>query len=581
MADPILKFFTTAGATIDGTTFGTVAAGDESAEATLNLWNNKDGATVVDDAEDVRISVLDQLGLKTSRAVVEGYVLARSAGITFNPINLDEFFDDNQAVFTPLTSVSELLIGNIPNDSGRTIKFKVKVPVDAPTAGLTIQFVAGHGSNVTPLPFFFDRAFGSGVVQEELPHIFPSVLLRLISTYSIVALSGGAYTGPTIVNKDYILKVVTAGTSGDMQYQTSDDNEASFSSTTNSVLNQFTNVLTSGDVDEGVDVGFPGGLRFEVDDKWRISVETRPFQLKPGLSTSLEGNVGAGTAFVNNNRVIHKHASLVQNLIASTRNFLFLGVDGTFTLKTADATPQAGKVTMGWFDTDANGVTAAEERFPLITMGLELFDDFTPIFDRIAGLTWVFFQGRYRKFDEIILLPAADLIGSLTLSPGVTNFVQIDAKGEVMVAGSSYLPDHIPLFRVATGPQFVEAFVDDRAEVGVASLQALASFTTATVNVGASVSFDFTSFNNRALIRKLTVTPTSGGAGATVTFYEKDTHQEVDKEYQAGNIPDPFTDNFFWFHHDRDGTKELHGILDNHTGVTQTFTLDFEFERFA
>ncbi len=579
MSNPILKFFTLAGVTIPGLAFGTLNAGDESDVVSVNLWNNKGGSVVVDTAENIRVSVLQQDGGKDSRAVKEGFVFARSSGLT-NPDTIGQFFDDSQIAFTPLTDVNDLLIGNIPNNSARTILFKMKVPTDASVSGLTLQFIAGHGSNVTPLPFFFNRAFGDGVVNEELKQTFPAVPTVIINTYSAAAFLGGKYTGSA--NKEYIVEIMAGGTPGVATYRSSDDNEVSFSSTLLSGTNSFTNLLTSDDVDEGVDIAWLTNIRLEAGDKWSIDVETRPFQFKAGQTSSLEGFIGAGTALIANNRVIQNQPTVITGLAASTQSFVFLGVDGSFTTILNDPTPQDGKVLMGWFKTDTTGVIEAEELFPLVTLGLDLFDSFTPLFDRISGLQWEFFQGRFRKFNEVIKIPSQNLIGTVSLIAGLTNYIQVDSITEqVITSDFGYLPDNVPLFKVKTGPQFIESFIDDRAEVGVAVLTQIATFTTSQISSGLTVEFDFSPFANRAVVREITITPTEAGVGFTVTLYERDTKLEADVEYQAGNLPNPFTDEFIFFHHDRDNTKELHGIINNVLGVTQTFTIDLIFDRLA
>ncbi len=581
MAEPILSFRTLTGATITGLAFGTVPAGDESDVSEVFIFNNFQGTVLVDDAEDVRISVLDSLGLQEDEPITEGWVLVRSAGLS-NPNNEGQFFDDAQVVFTPLTSVQDLFIGNIPDGGGRKLFFKLKVPTDAVTqTGLTIQFIAGHGSNVDELPFFFNRAFGDGVVQEERSQFYPAVFLTQITTYSVNAVVGGVYTGDD--NKDYIVEIVAGGTPGVATYKSSDDNGVSFSSTLTSVADSFTNILTSNDVDEGLDIAWliSSFIRLETGDRWRVTVDKRPFQFKAGVSTSLEGLVGGGEALIANNRIRHNVPTTI-DLPASTQTFVFLGVDGTFTIDATSSNPQEGKLLMGWFETDANGVTDQEELFPFVTLGLDLFDDFTPQFDQIIGLTWSFFQGRFRKFNTVVRVPPVNLIGTITLIAGVTNFIQVDPLAEeVITTDFGYLQDHIPLFRVKTKTKFIDAFVDDRAPIGVPILNQLASFTTSSIGVGLTVSTDFTGFVNRALIRKTTITPSAAGSGYTVTFYEKDTKLTADIQYQAGSLPNPFVDDFLWWHHDRDDTGELHSRIFNDTGATQSFNILFDLEQFA
>jgi len=176
MANPILRFFTTAGATLSGLNFGTIQAGEESAVFPITLFNNKDGIVDVDTATGVVISVRDQDGTQEAEFITEGFVLARSAGLT-NPNTIGEFFDDNQIVFTPITDRQDLLIGDIPSTGGRSIFIKIKVPPNALSiTGLTVNILAGHGTNTTPLPFYFNRAFGDGVIEEEKKQIYSPVL---------------------------------------------------------------------------------------------------------------------------------------------------------------------------------------------------------------------------------------------------------------------------------------------------------------------------------------------------------------------------------------------------------------------
>jgi len=103
MANPILRFFTTAGATITGLDFGIIQSGEESAVFEVVLFNNKDSLISVDIATGVIISVRDEDGGQTAEFITEGFTLARSAGLT-NPNLSPDFFDDNQIVFTPIIS---------------------------------------------------------------------------------------------------------------------------------------------------------------------------------------------------------------------------------------------------------------------------------------------------------------------------------------------------------------------------------------------------------------------------------------------------------------------------------------------
>ncbi len=586
MALPILRFFTSAGLTLTGINFGTVQAGQESNVFETVLFNNKNGITAVDAATGVIVAVRDADGEIDAEFIQRGFLLARSAGIT-NPANQSEFFDDSQAVFTPITDVQELLLGDIPSTGGRSIFLKLRVPPDAlDIAGLTIQLLAGSGANTTPLPFYFNRAFGDGVVQEEKKQFFPAIEdIKIGSWTSVQVQVTEAYTGDEV--KQFLIRVLTGGCPGSMIYECSDDGGSTFSAGITSALDAPTPIVTSGGVDEGLDVAFLnliGGI-LTVGDQWSIDVETRPFQFRAGLTTGLEGFIGFGEALISNNRVFHQTPTLF-SLAANQKTFVFLGVDGTFTVSTT-STPQDGKLLMGWFETDSNAVIAQNELFFFVTLGLDVDDDFAPIPDRIVGLTWSFFQGRFRKFTDVIRIPPdPNLIGTLSLIAGATNFIQVDTIIEDVITNSTgFLSDNIPLFRVVTGLTFMEEIFDDRtlfvAGNQLGSLKVVVGFTTSAVGDGGSVEFDELDIANRSLVKTFTVTPTIAGGTYTVEFHSKDTKLDVDLLLKDTHLPNPFTSNSLWFYEDEDATTELHGRIRNFTGATQQFNVTMIMERFS
>jgi len=586
MANPILRFFTTAGVTLSGLNFGTIQAGEESAVFEVVLFNNKDGIVEVDTASGIVISVRDGDGLQEAEFITEGFVLARSAGLT-NPNVVGEFFDDNQIVFTPITDRQDLLVGDIPSTGGRSVFIKIKVPPNAfSITGLTVQILAGHGTNTTPLPFYFNRAFGDGVIEEEKKQIYTPILNDKIGSWTTLdALAGGAYTGE--IPRTYTIRVVTGGTLGVFEYQTSDDGGISFSGlTVTSSVTAFTDVVSSLGVDEGVNIAWAnltGGVA-AVGDQWTIDAETRPFIFKAGITTSLEGFVGAGEAFVKNNRVFH-NTSTVFSLAADAKTFVFIGVDGQYSASVT-STPQDDKLLLGWFLTDSTKVIDQNQFFLPITLSLDLDDGFSPIMERLVGLTWTFFQGKFNKFNNIIRIPAnPSLIGELALIAGVTNFIEVDTGAEQVVTNSTgFSVTGIPLFQVVTGLTFMEQILDERTDIGGGADLRKTSFiaTTSTVLNAATLDFDLTDFVNRGLVKKFTITPEFAIGGTySLQFFNKDTHLVADLEFTDDFLPNPFTSSTLFHYEDKDNTSELHGRIVNFTGATQTFGINICVEQFA
>ncbi len=108
------------------------------------------------------------------------------------------------------------------------------------------------------------------------------------------------------------------------------------------------------------------------------------------------------------------------------------------------------------------------------------------------------------------------------------------------------------------------------------------NFVTASVtDSGGTLQVD-ENFNNRALIRKLVVTPTEGATTSfTVEFFKSATFNADKLEYKATTTSGIFTDNDVWFHEDEDGSSEFHLKLTNDSATTSTFTIDLVQEEFA
>jgi len=81
-------------------------------------------------------------------------------------------------------------------------------------------------------------------------------------------------------------------------------------------------------------------------------------------------------------------------------------------------------------------------------------------------------------------------------------------------------------------------------------------------------------FNNRALVRKLTVTPSDGGANSTVIeFYTSSSFSAGALEYRATSSG-TYVDNETWFHEDSDVTSKYHLKITNNSLVNSQFTID-------
>jgi hypothetical protein len=111
----------------------------------------------------------------------------------------------------------------------------------------------------------------------------------------------------------------------------------------------------------------------------------------------------------------------------------------------------------------------------------------------------------------------------------------------------------------------------------------MASFTTPSVaGTGGTQSSTQTGFANRALVRKLVVTPSSPSlmTSTIIEFFKKNTFASVDLEYRA-TASGTFTDNDTWFHEDEDGGSGLHWKVTNNSATAGTYDFELTQEEFA
>lgn len=109
------------------------------------------------------------------------------------------------------------------------------------------------------------------------------------------------------------------------------------------------------------------------------------------------------------------------------------------------------------------------------------------------------------------------------------------------------------------------------------------------VSLSSTGSFDLTSFINRGVIRKITITETGGTSTGTydVRFYAKDTKGAADLLYSVDAIDSTansrvFVDQLLVGYEDEDSTSELHMQIDNNDGAeNMTFTIAIVGETFA
>lgn len=571
--------------TVTSLSFGNIAAGQESEEVELVLWNNKAGVYAVDTATNTVVAVRNEISVENP--VEQGWIYARSDGIE-NPDSVQQFFDDDDNVYHQLSSFQNLYIGDIPNNCGRHVFVKLVIPSTAGAqTDVSVRLLAASAPLFYPLPYFSNRMFGDGVVDNVVRQIFPPIQYRRVGTWTdIYALAGGAYTGSE--SKQYLVRIISGTTLGLATFDCSDDGGDSYSTSQVTSTTSFLNVLTSDDQIEGVKVRWfsPNGSGVTVGDIWAINVDLDPFALKPGTTTSNIGFIGFGEALVSNNVIKHQAPSAITGLTTDAYTYVFIEPDGTYSTSYS-ANQQRGKLLLGWFLSNSTGVVAAGRLAPRVALGLDVFDDFAPVWNdvsgfNVSGLTWAYFRGKFRKFDEVITVPPIGTFPAATMSliAGMTNYIQLDVyNNQVVGVTKGYLPDNLPLFRVLTGMTYIESWQDDRTRLGITSLKGIFVGTKSTVSNNTSASFDLPDFINRGVIKKLIVTPTVLATGYTVAFYS-DTAQNT-LQYEAGSLTDVFTDNFLWMWADTDENKTLHGYVTNATGATCTFTFELAYERFS
>lgn len=593
MANPILNFFTTAGSTIGLVDFGTIASGQQSDILEIELWNNKGGTIAVDTARNVAVTVRNSTAPAGEDPVENGWVRARSSGIQ-NPSNQADFIDDNQGAFTKIDLNTNLEIGDIPNNSGRTIFAKLDIPFEASAQNESrFRIIAGFRPPSNPLPFFFNRAFGDGLVDEKVPQIFPAILKEKNGTWTdLVVSTSGLYTGNRA--KQYCVSIAGGCFAGLVvgvaTYSTSDNGGVTFGPALTTSTTQATNILTSAGVDEGVNIRWSSLLAATLvhGDAWTVNVDINPFGMIPGVSTSLEGVVGFGEALVANNRVRHQSVSVITGLTANNKNYVFIDADGTFDVS-LNGNPVVGKLKLGHFETDSQKVISATQFALPVTLGTDAFDDFGPNFQELEGLTFTYFRGKYRRFNEIVRIPALTSFpcGTISLFPNATNYLQIRPVEEQIVAlTTGYAFDYIPLFQVVTGGSFMEDIQDDRTNIGVTSLNRSLVATISNITAGLSFAFNFPDFAARAIVKKTVFTPNPSITGYTITIFGKSDLSVASKQYQAGTLSSVFTDSFTWFFSNTDGvpgaeSRVLYGTVENLNvgGLTIDLGLEILYEQ--
>jgi hypothetical protein len=590
MANPVLTFFTSAGATISALAFGNVASGQESDVVEVHLFNNRNGTTSVDTARNVAVAVRNDTVPTGTDPVTEGWVRARSDGV-INLSNIANVFDDEQNDFTTINEFTNLEIGDIPSNVGRKLFLKLAPPPTAEQqANAAFRIIAGAAPPSSALPFFFNRAFGDGIVEDKVPQIFPPVLSNKEGFWTdLVAVSSGRYTGDRA--QQFVVAITgTAVTIGIAQYRTSNDSGATFGTAITTSTTAPTNVPTSADEDLGVRIRFTSALggTFGINDEWTIDVDIEPFAMKAGATDSLAGFVGFGEALVANNRIRHSNPTQISGLTVNAKNFIFLEADGTFT-NTTDGNPQQGKLKLGHFETNSNRVISAVQFALPVTLGTDAFDDFGPNLQELEGLTWTFFRGKFRRFNEVFRIPGITAFpcGTISLFPGATNYIQInpfdDPEPSVVVLTSGYSFDNLPLFRVTTGSTFMEDIIDDRTNIGVTSLERSLVTTISDVTAGVSFSFTSTDFAARAVVKKTVFTPDPAVTGYTVTIFGKSDLSTDSKQYQAGTLSGVFTDDFTWFFTNTDSpeTRTLYGVIENLNagGLTIDLGISLDYEQ--
>lgn len=456
MALPGLVFYDSTDTTIiTAWAVGAVQAGQESAIFETWLWNNK-GLAGADTALNLAVSIRDSNGQYIEAAVLEKWVRAKSSGIN-NPDSVPGFTDDLQTSFQALGAGATLKIGDLPNNCARKLTLKVAAPADALVdAAIVFTIRTTYGDNVKALPYFFNRAFGDGAIDEALKALFPAIEDTKAGVWTGAAGSAGAYTGT--VKKKYWIKVTTGGALGTAVYVCSDDGVTYSATTITTSATLTTNVTDQADVDLGVDIdlrGITGDL--SVGDIWTIDVDVVPFAIKAG--TGLQGIVGPGSAFISNNHAWQNGPTIINALTPSTINYLFLGVDGAFTVALSSAA-QADKILVGSFTTDATIVTAIAELYPLAVMNQEL----------------KLFVDEARKQSVSVLLP--DPGGA---AQGLTNFIAWKAPVDCTITKLQVIP-HAAFISAASPNDTVIEVKKNNGATPVAALTVVTALAQGSIN---------------------------------------------------------------------------------------------------
>jgi len=107
------------------------------------------------------------------------------------------------------------------------------------------------------------------------------------------------------------------------------------------------------------------------------------------------------------------------------------------------------------------------------------------------------------------------------------------------------------------------------------------SFTTLTVAGSGGIRTNDEAFNNRSLIRKLTVTPAQPAVNSfVIEFFKSGSFSAGKLEYKA-TASGTFVDNDVWFHEDEDQVSEVHLKLTNNSIADSTFTVELSAEEFS
>ncbi len=245
-------------------------------------------------------------------------------------------------------------------------------------------------------------------------------------------------------------------------------------------------------------------------------------------------------------------------------------------------------------DSAATGLAfeSTAERLESIELNVDTAGkDYKQDLSTTTGLTFGYFGGSIRN-DNVITDTAT---GTTVLADDDTSFIEVDDAGVVTDNIVGFTAGQIPLFTVVTASGVITSVTDERTFAiigGGGSGSSTLSFNS-TGNVVASLTnneaFDLTSFLDRGIMYKITITETGGVSTGTydVRFYGKDTKVAADLLYSIDGIDSTadsrvFTDRMVVFYLDADTTAELHILMDNNDGAqSMTFTIDIQAEKFA